>query len=595
MSRLGLACAALSLLGMTAAPSIAALQQDTVPPAQDTLRRVPDTIPSFAPQPVRDAEVPLGPLAPGTRISFTRDSLVWTSAFTLGDLLQRVPGVYLARAGYLGLPEYVQYGGRGGSALEIYWDGLPLLPLGQDSLFLDPGRIRLNYLERVDIEVWPARIRVHLVSERYPGADPASKVRVASGPFETGAYAGLFQRRWPNGIGLALAADFLGTDGASGPGRSDQLFDVWAKLSWLPTPRAGMTYQIRRQDQERPPVTVGAGTGVPELKGNRSEFLFTLFSETASERDALRLDGGVAVSKWTPDSGFAVPVQEIRQAYAAVAYRRPSLSTRVEGRLGDRRTLAGLAGRAGWVPFPGLVVSGDAEWQRHEGDRESRSVHAAAGIYAGPFSLIGDIAVRDGPQAPAVLSDTAVFTRDRRVRLSADTRPLSASVSLVERDAFDALAYPALGVIHALPSVPRTTYLVSEVRLRSSSALSLGAWYSDPVTDTTLAGLQPPSHARVDITLRSKFWRTFRSGAFDLMVQLAMESWSTGTAGLDPSGAPIVLPGATFYHLYVQFQIVGFIAFYEFRNARLTTAQYVPGLPYPRQAQAFGVTWEFLN
>ncbi|MFQ6047673.1 MAG: TonB-dependent receptor plug domain-containing protein, partial [Gemmatimonadales bacterium] len=95
--------------------------------------------------------MPRAPLAPGSRITLTRDSLLWSRAVTLSDLLSEIPGVYVARGGFVGQPEYVQYGGRGGSALELYWDGLPYEPMGSDTLFVDPGQIALSYLERIDI------------------------------------------------------------------------------------------------------------------------------------------------------------------------------------------------------------------------------------------------------------------------------------------------------------------------------------------------------------------------------------------------------------------------------------------------------------
>ena len=50
-----------------------------------------------------------GPRASGARIVFTRDSMDWAMAHTLGDLVALVPGSYLWRTGWLGtaaLPNY---------------------------------------------------------------------------------------------------------------------------------------------------------------------------------------------------------------------------------------------------------------------------------------------------------------------------------------------------------------------------------------------------------------------------------------------------------------------------------------------------------
>ena len=122
-------------------------------------------------------------------------------------------------------------------------------------------------------------------------------------------------------------------------------------------------------------------------------------------------------------------------------------------------------------------------------------------------------------------------------------------------------------------------------------------WFETPNTPghQPVADFQPPSHVRGDVTLRSKFWRTFRSGAFDCQVQLAVESWGAGTAGVDASGNAIALPRVTYYETSLAFQIVGFTAFWDMRDAFHANKQYVPGLPYPVIAQVFGVRWEFTN
>src|SRR5439155_1288384 len=84
----------------------------------------------------------------GTGYSFTTDSFALSNAQTLSDLLAHIPGVYVARGGIYGQAEIVLYGGRGPAGLEVFWDGVPHLPLGRDSVYLDPARISLAPLER---------------------------------------------------------------------------------------------------------------------------------------------------------------------------------------------------------------------------------------------------------------------------------------------------------------------------------------------------------------------------------------------------------------------------------------------------------------
>lgn len=563
--------------------------------AQDTTAVQPDSAPTPRTVPTDHPAVPAGPLPPGSRVTFTRDSLVWATANTLADLLTAIPGVYVARAGFLGLPEYVHYAGRGGAALEVLWDGVPLEPLGSDSLSTDPGRIPLSYLQRVDVEVLPALLRVHLVSDRHERLVPRSLVRIMSGAFSTGAYVGIFQQRWPSGIALNLAGDFMGTDGASGTGRSDQRFDLWAKLGWYPSDRVGVTYQLRRQSHNRDPVSPAAGgIAVPESDGARTDVLLTLSAGTAPAGMGLQVDAGFAASSWSSDSGFAVPDQQLRQASLALRYATATWSAEVRGRVADARTPYHVEGRVGWVALPGLVVSGDAAWRRHAAARTSSHLHGAVGLYRGPLAVVGEVTRRDAVPAPALRAEQPIQTTDRGLRVALETDPLGGQFGIVRRGPFRPLPYPDLPIIPSFAPTPEATYVVAAARLRPIGGVTLSGWYSNPL-EGAVADLQPPAHGRAEVVLRSKFWRTFRSGAFDLQVKLALESWSPGTAGLDAAGTPIPLPGATFYEIHVQFQIVGFTGFWSLRNARLSRAEYVPGLSYPGNAQTFGVRWEFFN
>src|SRR5439155_439649 len=131
------------------------------------------------------------------------DSFAFSNAQTLADLLAHIPGVYVARGGMYGQAEVVLYGGRGPAGVEVYWDGVPYLPLGRDSVYLDLGRISLAPLERVDVLVLPATLRVYLVTARQQSTATASQVRIATGQARTANYRGSYERRWRSGLGLS--------------------------------------------------------------------------------------------------------------------------------------------------------------------------------------------------------------------------------------------------------------------------------------------------------------------------------------------------------------------------------------------------------
>ncbi|UCG86119.1 MAG: hypothetical protein JSW71_19785, partial [Gemmatimonadota bacterium] len=393
-------------------------------------------------------------------------------------------------------------------------------------------------------------------------------------------------------------------DGASGSGRGDQTFDVWARLEWLPTRRSGATYQIRRQRHDRDPVE--SPPLVTGRFGSRTDYILTFFAGTRDDGLGLKADGMIGSSSWSSDSITPeVPDQRVRQARLRLRYMRPSWNAEVIGRVGDTRVTSEIAGRIGLVPLPGVVISGDARWQRHENDRTSLAAYGTLGLFWGPVSLVGGIQYADAVQAPALATDSAQQTLDGLIRVGLETVPLSGHVALVQRDAFQPLPFPDLPVISAFDSTTAATYLEADVKIQTSRALSLEAWYSAPIrggrTDLPsgiplqAADLQPPSHGRAQITYRSKFWRTFRSGIFDFKVQVAMEFWSGGSAGLDEAGTPIPLVGATFYDAFIQVQLSGFRLFWNLRNAYNSPDPYVPGLSYPPSVQTFGVKWDFEN
>jgi hypothetical protein len=131
-----------------------------------------------------------GPLPAGSRIVLTRDSIDWGHAATLADLLQRVPGVYLWRGGWLGQPEYPNYQARGPTSVEYVLDGLPYAPAGSDSVGVDASLFPLSLIDRVEIDRWPGLLRVRLFTLAHDRLAPRSQIAIARGAGEFARYQG---------------------------------------------------------------------------------------------------------------------------------------------------------------------------------------------------------------------------------------------------------------------------------------------------------------------------------------------------------------------------------------------------------------------
>jgi len=593
--------AALLLVAAGAAAQVDSMaRRDTVPrdsttrrdtTARDTTAR--DTLPRYLP--VFPEAILTGPLPRGTRYTFNADSLVLSNVQTLSDLLAHIPGVYVARGGIYGAGEIVFYGGRGAAGLEIYWDGIPYLPLGRDSVFLDPARISLAPLERIDVIVLPASLRVYLVTLRQRSTETASQVGVATGEVKTANYRGAFLRRWRSGLGLSLVADYNNTDGIEGSSSSAfNAVDLWLKAEYVPSRRFGVSYQTLSSRWHRRP-----GPRTADWNPQRRDGMLQLFA--AARDDGVGLSARATFATTGVSRDTAVPDRSLSQAALEVTNDWSRAHLGVAIRRLDHARPRQFEGTGAWSPFPGLTLAGDARHAEYSRGRSGNRAHLAAGlILPAGLSLHGDLAWAHDLRAPLDSTDGGQRTVDASGALRWDRDWISLEVGGATRDPFVPIAFPVAitasdssGALRLSPT-QRTRYFTAHGGLRLLPGLQLSGWYFDPLVRSG-NDFEPPYHTRVSLTFYSKFWRVYRSGIFGLRGELAMESWSRGTAGLDTAGALRILPGVTIGEVNVEVRIAGVTIFWIQRNVTLQRASYVPGFDYPRRFQFYGVRWLFTN
>lgn len=576
---------------MAAGPAWAqAAGRDSVPP--DSVPPDSGRVAVVGPMPV--AEVAPGPLAPGARLVFSRDSVHWFNGYTLADLLADVPGVYVARTGFAGQPSPILYGGRGAAGIEILYDGLPMVAMGADSMAVDPGRISLVGLRRVEVERHPAFLRVYLVSERSERLGTRSYLRVVNGDFKSAAYAVLFQHRWANGIGLDLTGDYLNTKGGQSEARESRWFDMRAAVDWTPTPLVSARFQVRSLTLDREATATQIGLSVPLRGDNRRESLLRLVASTRPDRQGVSIEAGLQSTAWKADSGLADTLlgrRSMSQGFLGLRLAGPLATVDLITRVSDYHTPLAADLSLGWQALSWAVLSGGARWASHEGDRSSRTAWGSLGLHRGAFSLAGDVRWADAVAAPALAADTAQTTLDLGVRAGVASRRLSMHAGIEQRDAYAPPEVPVAPGFPTLAPAPAATYAVGDLSV-TVGPLTLAGWYANPVSGES-PDFQPPSQSRWSATFRSKFVGAFPSRAFELKVQVALESWSAGVAGVDEAGIPIPLPGASVGEAFLQVELVGFQAFYSLKNALRSREGYVPGYEYPRNRQTFGVKWLF--
>jgi len=195
--------------------------------------------------------------------------------------------------------------------------------------------------------------------------------------------------------------------------------------------------------------------------------------------------------------------------------------------------------------------------------------------------------------APSIATDTAQKVRDFSAQLGWDRTRVGLQLGYERTSAFSPFAYADYLLIPSLAPSTDVDWITVSARVAPVPWITLQSWYSDPAKGT-VDGV-PPTHSLTTATIRSKFWRTFPSGTFDLKLQLGMEAWGRGTIGRDAVGDPINLRGATFFSTQLVIELQSFSIYWIRNNISGAKLTYVPGFRLPNYGTNFGVRWEFLN
>lgn len=598
--RLGAAPAVLVLLALLAGGRLEA--QYPEPPRADSLRNARDTVDLSARYlegvalakvrlPVAPRLQPDGVLPDGSVVVLDRQALEWATAETVGDLLQNIPGVYLWRGGWIGRPEYASYQGRGATSVEYYLDGLPVTPVGPDSVGVDPALLPLNLIDRVEVERWAGLLRVRLYTPRHAVAAAATEILVGAGDRDFARYGGSIEKRFRSGIGYALEADYWSAPTYDAAESDAQQTNVWLQLSYLKGERWGVQYQYILQDPNRDPYvsTVGDTLGAG-VDGSRGDMQLRAFLRGGSGDLSRQLDLVFSSTGWSGDDLS----QRVNGVGVVASWRRPTLSASASGFLWSRWTRSELRGTVGWAPTRVVSASLEGEWRSYDESRSGQWLGARLG-FALPhgFGLSGSARLGKVVAAPAVATSLAQDISDLSGALEWQGSWLSLRADLSRTSAFQGIAPQPYLNVPGLAETPATTWVSVGGRLAPVPWFIIESRYSNPTSGTPNGN--PPTHSLSTATIRSKFIRTFPSGAFDLKLQVGVENWGDGVIGLDGTGAPITLPGATFIRGYIELAIGSFRFYYDRMNMAATDAFYVPGYAIPSYGSTYGVRWTFVN
>lgn len=534
-----------------------------------------------------------GPLPGQRRIVFDKDAIRFSGALTLGELLRLVPGVQMVRLGWFGLPELVVLAGQGAASLEVDWDGFPVDNLGLDSAGFDVGRFNLGMLSRVEIEVLPTVLRVHLVSEMTPVRRAFTEVAFSTGDVQTNAYRVRYLNRWASGLGLGVGFNYFGTAGPVYSQADIGELGLWLRGGWMTSDRVGLEYQFTSNGFDRERLESASGAVLPGVDVRRTDSFVRAFASSRPGGMGWRLDALLGTSTFSDTSGTLDA--GVALASLVSGYRGERTTGEVAVRMRDDVRPLEADVRLGFSPVRVATVSGRARntWITGGGTLGD----ADLGVELRPFGSIrayGDARWRVLDDSVFTAVDSVQRVMDWNAGIGVGHRLGSLDLSFQRHGPFVA---PVFGVaqttIPVATSTAATTMTVAWT-LRPTSFLTLSGWYRNPLEDALVA-FEWPHHALNRLTFRSRFLPHFRRGAFDVMGQVELESWSRGIAGADASGNPIPVAGNSIWNVHVQVRLVGAIVYWTLRNPQLRRYQLIQGYDMPRSLQRFGIMWEFTN
>lgn len=561
------------------------------------------------------ARAPLPPsLSVSDPYSWDRQGLVRSGAFTLGELVDRIPGATSYQAGWISAPEMVAVNGRF-ARVRFFLDGVELDPLssrlnGQHDVSL----IDMFQLEDITTEPSAEEVRVHLGTWRVNSTTPLTQIDIHTGDLQTNHYRGHFGRRFQGGQILQLAGNHYATTDRSN-GEAGDHTALWGRVGiakpnwtadaqWL---RSGRKF-TERTFEGAPPEndTIPTMDGIwnvaiaraawrdPMASGLWVQAMASAQSYSIRNPDSTKIDsipgpggGGPGGSPDAPDTlNFSNDTTQSRPQFVlSGGYNLGAVRLSALGRVRRWRgeTTLSPAVRVAWASTRGLTLSFFGERspldsvQRLEG-----SAHLNLGdrfAVSGTVSQFSPIENADAPTSLAI-----------RAEAGARLGRTWFTVGAVRRDT--AFLPPAIAFDTAFGagSVGASNGFFATIR---------GKFYRDVGIDATAmkfenAGIYRPewqtrSRLFIDSDMRAKF----PSGNLSILFAISHEYRSQ--AIFPVPGGVLESPQYRLWNAELVLRLLTATFSLQYRNLFAVEYQQVPGFTMPLGAWVYGITWRFFN
>ena len=439
---------------------------DIPPTPPDTSHALPDSLNADSLEPVLPTlGTPPGPQPALRRIVIDQDAIHYSGALSLGELIAaRVPGAFLVRSGWFGHAEVLAYAGQGPGAVELYWDGFAIDPLGVDSAGFDLARYDMGTLRRVEVEVLPTVLRVYLISDTQSARRAKTEASFGTGDATTNSYRLRYLNRWRGGAGIGIGATYFATSGPTvSPARVSQL-NLWLKGSWMPSDRVGAEYELLtyglQRDSLRPSAAGATGPGIPAAYVRRTDMFARAFAATRRDGMGLRFDAQLGSSTYKDTTGALDTT--VNQASLDVSWRARRWSAEAWGRARDSRAPFDLGSRVSWSPLRALTLTGSLRRRALIGI--GGVSEAEAGTEFRPLAFLavhGDLRWRSMLDSAFAVSDTVQKVSDWTAGVSVFSRTITIDATFGRHDPFSTPVFGAFrvqlpGVVYGARTSPRS-------------------------------------------------------------------------------------------------------------------------------------------
>lgn len=598
----------------------AAVAQEPVrPPARDTAA-VPEDTTKIAPDTAATGVVadsvyaipqfPRHELGPANGFSdairvWDREALLLEGAVTIGDLLERIPGILTLRSGSYLQPEAATSLGGTGNRLEVWLDGYALDPLLESSF--DIAKLELISIESVRVERRLGNIRVHIETLAPKDSRAHSMVEAAVGQPDASLFRGFFLIPKLFFGPLSLGIDRMDTDGLLGVEPADQ-FTAWGKWSLIHK-GVGVQVEYRRAQTERDPNSPWPS------KHDRSDLIGRARVQLSSAVVAELFGGRAKVTSDSVATAFdTIPraEEENTQWGGRISLNTPVLWARGSYRARSARALpeSQLEGAAG-LRLKGLALTAEAsqsEW-REVGSASELTLRAEVGPFAG-FRLFGESTTSDRgvPYLPIVVDPDSLIAPDSsavitsyegyRVGASIDFRGVSIGGALLKTKT-DGVSTFGLPFDRTSLLYPGSDVRGGELTGRLPLPLIKGLYAQGSVTQwrSGTRGLYLPGRIyRAGIELHST---PLKSGNLEILARVEtihrglMLVPNVGAVGED---SPVIeMPAIDLVDGYLQIRIIDVRAFVRYEDMTGQDAPEVANRPLRGPRIFYGVKWQFWN